>query len=206
MDKLKQLIIGSMLGDGYLCKISKGAKNSRLSIAHSVRQMEYCKYKHSILEEFDLAGKFCYNKIINSRYKNGYIEEYRFRSLSNEVFSKYRLLFYPGDKKIIHEDTVLDIDPLGLAIWFLDDAHKTKCGYQINTQCFSRDEVEFLRDLLKNKFNISTTYQKFDNIIYIRSSSVNTLDELIQPYTIDSMKYKLFNRRVLDKSDELLEG
>lgn len=191
MNKLEQLIIGSMLGDGYL---DKPRKNSRLSIAHSAKQKEYCKYKHSILEEYNLAGKFCYNKIINSRYKNGYVEEYRFRSLSNEVFTKYRKLFYPKGEKILHLDTIKNINELGLTIWFLDDSHKTTYGYQINTQCFTKQEVEFLRSILKDKFNVESTYQKFDNIIYIKSSSVNTLDNLIKPYTIDSMKYKLFNR------------
>lgn len=207
MEKLKQLIIGSMLGDGYLCKITGGAKNSRLSIAHSKKQKEYCKFKHFILEELNLAGKFCYNKIENDRYKNGYIEEYRFRSKANEVFTRYRNLFYPDDKKVLHKETINEIDELGLAIWFLDDAHKAKVGYQINTQCFSMDEISFLRDLLKRKFNIETTYQPFDNIIYIRSCSVNTFDNLIKPYVIKSMQYKLFNRkRVLDKEDELLES
>lgn len=194
MNKLEQLIIGSMLGDGYLMKITGAAKNSRLSIAHSAKQKEYCKWKHSILEEFNLANKFCYNKIINSRYKKGFVEEYRFRSKSNEIFTKYRNLFYPEGSKILHLNTINNINALGLCIWFLDDAHKTTYGYQINTQCFTRQEVEFLRTILKDKFNIENTYQKFDNIIYIKSCSVNTLDNLIKPYTIDSMQYKLFNR------------
>lgn len=194
MEKLEQLIIGSMLGDGYLTKISGGAKNSRLSIAHSAKQKNYCKFKHSILEEKELAGKFCHNIIKNSRYKTGQIEEYRFKSKSNEVFTRYRNLFYPEGVKILPFEIVEKINPLGLCIWFLDDAHKTTYGYQINTQCFTRIEIEKLRIILLSKFNISTTYQKFDNIIYIKSESVKTLNELIQPYVIQEMQYKLLPR------------
>lgn len=192
--ELEQLIIGSMLGDGYLTKISHGAKNSRLSIAHSINQKLYANWKHDILSSYNLGNKLCYNKIINSRYKNGFIEEYRFKSKADPIFTYVRNLFYPDDKKILNLDYISKINELGLAIWILDDAHKAPYGYQINTQSFSIQEIEFLRDLLLSKFNIKTTYQKFDNIIYIRSSSVNQLDDLIKPYVIPSMEYKLFNR------------
>lgn len=193
MNKIEQLIIGSMLGDGYLCKISGNAKNSRLSIAHSPKQKEYCEFKFNILKEVDLATKISYSKIYNNRYKNGYIEEYRFKSRSNSIFTEYRTKFYPNGKKVLDFDIINNINELGLCIWFLDDAHKTKCGYQINTQSFSRKEVEYLRDILKQKFDINTTYQKFDNIIYILCSDVIKLDSLILPYVIESMKYKIFN-------------
>lgn len=192
MEKLEQLLIGSMLGDGYLEKQSKPTKNSRLSIAHSSKQMEYCKYKHSILKEFELAGKLCYNKIINKRYKEGFIEEYRFRSKASPIFSQYRALFYPKNKsKIVHKSTVRNIDAFGLAIWFMDDGAKTISGYLLCTQSFTLSDITFLRKLLKSKFNLDTTCQPGSNMIYIKSKSVKVFNELIEPHVITSMKYKL---------------
>lgn len=204
MEKLEQLIIGSMLGDGYLDKVAHTLKNSRLSIAHSVNQKEYCEFKHNILQEFDLAGKLCYNKIENSRYKNGYIEEYRFRSKTNAIFTRYRNLFYKENKKIIHKQTINNINPLGLAIWFMDDGSKLISGYILCTHSFSKEEVTYLRKLLKSKFKLNTTCQSQGNLIYINKSSVKLFDSIIDPYMVNSMKYKLHKYKVLDKQGELL--
>ena len=81
---LKQLIISSILGDGSFTKITPPAKNSRLSIAHCIGQYDLIKFKWDILNKYNLAGKLSKNKIINSRYKKGYIEEYRFKSFSDQ--------------------------------------------------------------------------------------------------------------------------
>lgn len=206
MEKLEQLIIGSMLGDGYLDKISHTLKNSRLSIAHSLDQKEYCEFKHSILQEFDLAGKLCYNKIEHSRYKNGYIEECRFRSKTNVIFTRYRNLFYKENKKILHKQTINNINPLGLAIWFMDDGSKLISGYILCTHSFTESEVKYLRKLLKSKFKINTTCQQQGNVIYINKSSVELFDSIIDPYIVNSMKYKLHKYKVLNKQGELLEN
>lgn len=189
--ELEQLIIGSMLGDGYLTKQPENKYNSRLSIAHSIKQKEYIEWKWNILNNIDLAGKLCYNKIFNKRYINGYIEEYRFRSRANLIFTNYRNIFYPNNKKVLDFTVISKIDQMGLSIWLLDDMHLCTASYQINTQCFDYLEIKKLRELLEDKFNINTTYQKFDNIIYVRKNSVETLNNLVLPYTVDSMKYKL---------------
>ena len=42
---LRQLLIGSLLGDGCFCSVGKTAKNMCLSIAHSEKQKEYLEYK-----------------------------------------------------------------------------------------------------------------------------------------------------------------
>ena len=45
MKKIDQFLMGSLLGDGCIPKLEKGAKNNRLSIAHSLRQECYAIYK-----------------------------------------------------------------------------------------------------------------------------------------------------------------
>lgn len=190
-NEIEQLIIGSMLGDGYLSKQPENKYNSRLSIAHSIKQKEYIEWKWKILDNFNLAGKLCYNKIYNDRYIKGYMEEYRFRSKANSLFTFYRNIFYPNGKKVLDFSMISKINELGLTIWLLDDMHLCTTSYQINTQCFSLTEIEKLREILKEKFNINTTHQKFDNVIYVRKNSLEILNNLILPYTVESMKYKL---------------
>ena len=67
---LKQLLIGSLLGDGSFCSIGKHAKNMYLSIAHSMKQEEYLKFKVSILNRYGLASNILYSVTKNSRYKS----------------------------------------------------------------------------------------------------------------------------------------
>ena len=72
---LKQLLIGSLLGDGCFCSVGKHAKNKCLSIAHSEKQTEYLLYKHNILAKYNLASSIIHYDINNRRYiKNLTIE------------------------------------------------------------------------------------------------------------------------------------
>lgn len=45
---LKQLLIGSLLGDGCFCSVGSRTKNMCLSIAHSEKQKEYLEYKRDL--------------------------------------------------------------------------------------------------------------------------------------------------------------
>ncbi|MEE1476326.1 hypothetical protein [Fusobacterium sp.] len=53
---LKQLLIGSLLGDGCFCSLGNKTKNMCLSIAHSEKQKEYLEYKWEILNKYDLVS------------------------------------------------------------------------------------------------------------------------------------------------------
>ena len=57
--------------------------------------------------------------------------------------------------------------------------------------CFSISELQKFQYFLLTKFNLKTPLHK-DNGIYIRKESANTFKELVFPYIIDSMKYKLY--------------
>ena len=64
---LKQLLIGSLLGDGCFCSPGGTAKNMCLSIAHSIKQKEYLQYKVDILSKYGLASTIRYNVIRNKK-------------------------------------------------------------------------------------------------------------------------------------------
>lgn len=76
-----------------------------------------------------------------------------------------------------------------------DDGGWAKPGVRIATNCFSLDEVELLVRILKNKFNLDCTIQLLkasgNHSIYIKSSSIPTLIEILLPHIHPSMKYKL---------------
>ena len=71
----------------------------------------------------------------------------------------------------------------------------TQYGVRIATNSFTLSEVEYLQNLLTNKFGLNCTVQKIylDNkySIYIKKESMVRLKELILPHLHPSMYYKL---------------
>lgn len=181
-----------MLGDGSLLK----EHHSRLSIGHCVKQKDYLDFKYEILKEYGLETKISHYKYKDKRFQNKFTEGYQTRSKTHSFFDEYREIFYPNNKKIIDFDTVKRINLFGLSIWFMDDGEVTNYSFNINTMCFTKIEVDMLRYILDDSFNIKTTSVKSSHNenqykIYILSESRNLFIDLLEPYIIESMKYKL---------------
>lgn len=211
--RLEQFLISCILGDGSFCKISGAMKNSKLSIAHGIKQKEYIYYKYNLLKEYYLVNTISYNKIYNDRYQNGFIEEYRFKSKSHPIFTEIRNKYYDlNGKKRIFEEFITNLNDYGLALWYMDDGFATKCSSMISTCSFSLEERIILQKILFNNFKIETTVDKNDNSIYILEKSFPLFKSIIEPHILTSMNYKLIpykyreNYGVLNKSDKLLES
>lgn len=198
---LEQLILGSILGDGYLGKTNNN-RTSRLHFGHSEKQLDYLHHKKDWLSKYELDGKITKYTQFSERYKNGFTTSYYLNSKTHPIFTEYRNLFYKDNIKIIPEGSLKNLSDLGLAIWYMDDGHICKRSYQINTMCFSENEVNYLKQVLKSNFDIDAT-SDVNNVIYIRTSSKENFENRIKPFVMDSMKYKL---RVLNKSGELRES
>jgi len=177
------IIIGSILGDGYIRKI-KGRKDAFLEINHSVKAREYVDWKY-----------FALKNICKSPPKTRIIDEtrtaYRFFTKQYSELSALLELFYKNGKKIIPSSLVLN--PLILAVWFMDDGSKSrKHDVYLNTQQFSMFDqkrlLKKLRDLgLKARINKDKKYYR----IRFLKESVLKLNEIISPYVIKSLRYKL---------------
>jgi LAGLIDADG DNA endonuclease family len=77
----------------------------------------------------------------------------------------------------------------------MDDGSKVKKGVRIATYCFTFEEVEFLCKVLKNKYEIIATAGKSGKskgyFIYIDNSSIKLFTNIIKPYLLPSLEYKL---------------
>lgn len=74
----------------------------------------------------------------------------------------------------------------------MDDGASDTNGYKFSVDCFSREDIEKLTRMLKNKYDIDTTININQNkIIHVKSSSVQRFKALVEPYMCDCMKYKL---------------
>ena len=199
----EQIILGSVLGDGYLSPNrhptdTKLTLNSELRITHGIKQKEYIEYKKSLLEK---EGIKCYlifreGKDIKEHFIRGIkVKEngsYYLRTQRNVSFNFYRNLFYRPNK--IVGKYFYKINALALAVWYMDDGFKHGKGFTLSTNCFSVKEVNLLRTILKHNFNLETSMYKSNlgmPLIYIKTKSRKTFIELISPYICESMKYKI---------------
>ncbi len=123
----------------------------------------------------------------------------RAESYNLHVFNQYVNKFYKqvnGKRvKYINKELFETIDALGLAILFQDDGYKNHTGYSIATNCYTRADIQIIQDVLLKKFNLHTTYQASNNIIYIPAKDVSLFNTIITPYISKDCEYKLINSR-----------
>ena len=157
---LKQLLIGSLLGDGCFCSVGKHAKNMCLSIAHSEKQKEYLEYKWRILSNYDLVSPIIEYHLNNKIYSHELVE-YRFKSKLHPIFTDIRNKYYDSNGcKRVSKEFVKDIDALGLAIWYMDDGYVTKNSCILSTCSFTLEEQSLLANILLDKFGLHFYYRQ----------------------------------------------
>jgi len=189
-NNLTQFMLGSILGDGCISRL-EDKRSSRIGFGHGLKQKDYIQWKLDFLKKYNLAPeKLGSYTSYSSRYKSGECTSLVFKSKSHKYFNDFRRDYYPNDKKQVDNQSLMQLDAFGLAIWYMDDGCICKRSYQIYTNGFTLPEIVFLQNLLKVNFNIDTTVDK-NRTLYIRTSSKTHFENLIKPYIIPSMTYKL---------------
>nr|YP_009184760.1 putative LAGLIDADG homing endonuclease [Jenufa perforata]ALO62913.1 putative LAGLIDADG homing endonuclease [Jenufa perforata] len=207
--KEKALLIGSLLGDGFLQKTPAFTGKVRFRVGHSKAQKDYLLYKYKILKRFCEKVKPAHDFLDHGypacKFYTSYCEEFiPWHDYFYEKIVKNNKTQY---KKVIRSDIKKHLtDPYSLAIWFCDDGTLRKdCDSgRIATQSFSKEEVLTLMDSLKKNYNIETSLDTWTNkkkeLIYgiailAKSGNWNKFRELIKDIIeieIPSMTYKLY--------------
>ena len=178
-EEQKSILIGTLLGDGTM----RIKKNAHLEINHSFAQKALVDW---------IFSKF--SRLVTTppkwRKGNGNREAYRFATQKLPIFTPFYNQFYSGGKKKIPNN--LKLNPLSLAVWFMDDGSRTYSSIYLNTQQFSLNEQMQLINLLREQFGIESTINK-DKIYYrirIRSKSAQKFIKLVEPFVLEEFKYK----------------
>ena len=124
------ILIGLLLGDGYI------DPKGRIGIEHGEKQKEYCIFKakllHSICGGSDIkVREIIKNKtdinvkeIIENKISDEFIT-YGFKKQS-KYFIPIRNLLYLNNKKTYTKEVLDLLDPLAIALWWMDDGCLTK--------------------------------------------------------------------------------
>lgn len=188
-DLQEQFIYGSLLGDLNIGKSNDKHPNCRLYIVHSQKQEELFMKKVELLGEF--MGAYKLTNLAPDKRTGKVYATYRGNSKAHPIFNKIRNLLYINNTKTITQKFLDKIhSPIALAYWFMDDGSNDGV---LATNSFTLPELEMLQNWLKQKWDVSTTLQKNKSnfVIYIRQDSRKHFEELIFPYIIPSMHYKL---------------
>jgi hypothetical protein len=77
----------------------------------------------------------------------------------------------------------------------MDDGSRLGKSVIISTNCFTFEEMNFLCKILESKYNIIATPNKCGknkgHIIYIHVNSIKLFYNIIKPYLLPSLYYKL---------------
>ena len=173
----KSVIIGTVLGDGYLRKI-KGRKDAFLEINHSIKQKDYVDWKYSVLHNLS-GGKPKERKCNEGRVA------YRFYTKQLPELTELQQIFYPKGQKIVPD---IKIDSMILAVWFMDDGSKCRdSDVYLNTQQFDIECQKRMLSMLKSlgleaRLNKDKHYKR----IRFMKSSLPKLKSLLQEHMIPS--------------------
>lgn len=184
-DYQRTIIVGTVLGDGSLIE-TFSKNNLRLQIDHATAQKEYVFWKYEALKPLVLSPP-------TYQQKN---RSWRFRTISHPELTAIGSLFYRNRQKIVPKEITSLLEPISLAVWFMDDgAHdKRNETYIINTQCFDPNSVNRLQDCLNEKFGIVHSSLHFDKSgwrIYVKKGSSERFRNILEPHLLPSMMYKL---------------
>jgi superfamily II DNA or RNA helicase len=179
-EDVRQMVLGSSLGDGHLRKAHKTVLRASLSITHCLKQKEYLEYKMSF---FNKIGGY-----IISDAKSGFIDRLQAYGITKNFADIYNMC------NMSRTERIRKLDILGLAIWYLDDGSFTPKNGTSHISVYSLNYEECIEVANKMKdfdININIYNSNKGYVIYIPRIYMEVFSKLIYKYTPKCMEYKL---------------
>ena len=175
----------------------------RFYLEQSVEHLAYIKYCAKFLYDFGysntseptLIKKVSRSHLPKDKQFNYRIVTYTFTSF-NFIYDAFNKIIDGKLIKVVTSFISEYLTPFGLALWIIDDGSRQKGqGILISTHSFNYQDVLFLANLLTELYDLKTSVIKsgIDNQwrINIWKRSMPKLVEIVKPYIIPEMSYKL---------------
>jgi uracil-DNA glycosylase len=180
------VVCGTLLGDGHINK-----KSASLSFSHCFEQPDYAAFKADCLTE--LTPHVVDVMVAVAAGAEDRKPVVMMRTLASRALRTVRADWYT-DRKIVPEGLADGLTARMLAFWFMDDGYLRVRGgnrrplAEIATFCFGERDLEILLGGLR-RLGLAGYARR--NRLFFNVSETRTLSELIAPYVVPSMRYKL---------------
>lgn len=191
--RIQNIVYGLVLGDGFLSPETKREKFSSLRLKYDDKYFSYVEWLHKELAPLGVSP---------IKIHTGY-HQHRFDTQSSTWLGKVRRLFYPNGKKLIPKTIKkLIVDPISVAVWYMDDGNfdfrsKYHCNASFATYCFSNDDCNVLKEVLLENFGIHTSIHKSTMRgkeyyrLYVLARSTTDFMTLVRPYVLNCFSHKV---------------
>lgn len=196
----KSLLIALLLGDGTI------SSNYVFKLSHSEEQREFLTWKHNLAVSlgFKLNGIKEYN--CTCGYNKGKTVLYTQFSINPTIKALRRSVYIP--KKTITRRLLNWLNPLGLAIWYMDDGcinvntskqrpsiqHSIRIATCVS-QGIAEEIIKYFSEVWNIKFRLFHEGKDTYSIVTSSESDCKNFIAIIKPYILQvpSLKYKIRN-------------
>jgi len=187
----KSVMVGLILSDGWLRFPSKTSKSALIGFKQSLAHSDY------IFLVFSFLSHYCNN---TPQLKKGIRAGKEFHGLefvtrSLPCFTELYDIFYINGVKVIPNNIYELLTPVAFAHLTLGDGGFKSKGIYLCTDSYTIQDVVRLMNVLIIRYELKCTLHKASNgkgyRIYISRSSVRKVVDIVLPYIIPSMYYKV---------------
>jgi hypothetical protein len=192
--RARAVLVGAVLGDGYLRQNSQRAGYTSLKIRHGAKQEAYIHFKGELISTF-LQKIVRVIPFVNSGYLG-----FRFE-VGHRYFRFLRERLYPEGVKSVTREVLNWLTPEGIAIWYMDDGSlsaKRRAGkihaHELHLATYtSPEQNQIIIDFFRETYGICFTKRVNKGLYTLRcgTQEAKKFCELIREYVHPSMAYKL---------------
>jgi hypothetical protein len=213
-EEQQQILNGLMLGDGSIVfPHKKRSGHPRLSITRQIQDKDYLFWQYEIFKNFygtpPKYNKFYHNKV------DKYYENFACRTKTGQVFTDYYNKWYLNKKKIVPQD--LELTPLTILIWFLDDGCVVKSSengltIKFSTDGFTKSDTNHLAVLLESFIHEKINVYKNGSGFILKAATLAAIKiiKIIDPIFPNCMErkrtWKNFNWDYFNKNQNQFGG
>jgi len=187
-----EILCGTLLGDSSLQKHREGS-NPMFTTYHGESQREYMQHLFDKLEP--IGAKYKEYTRLDKRNMTEHITIAVTTPCNPEFQSLYDTLYDPiSNKKIITKKFLENFTIKSLAYLYMDDGYYCRNTAFISTDCFDEESRQNLIDHCQSNFDLLFRHDKRKENSYrlrLTSYDFKLFRYLIDPYVVDSLKYKL---------------
>jgi hypothetical protein len=191
-----QLLVGVMLGDGWLERHGQGV---RLGISLSDRFADVAQFYLVLLYGMGYTDRLELGNPLRRSHRATAKPYYQLRTFTFANLVPLYDIWYNCDQKVskrLPDTGVLYelLTPFALSVWIMGDGSGMRDGgFKISSHSFTRNQNQLLCDILLHKYGINANVlNEGSKYTYIRvlKRSTRLLRTIVKPYLLPSCEYK----------------